>query len=323
MLKTLTEGFLLGLTTGTTCLVTCTPIYLPFIVAEKRSILHNLFKVMEIPLGRFVSYLAFGAAAGYLGGSIASLDRTLFTGIAYILITVFMFLSFFRLTRKEKSCHIPRFVNFTKSAFLLGVFTGINFCPSFLIALSKAVDLAGPISGILLFLGFFFGTSIFLIPLAFSGFLSKVQLMKHTARYASIAVALYFLYSGVHHIISYSNSLQARIIDPIAPEYRINLYGIDSDSLYYNALADSLSRIKGNGFKHFRLTENIEMQLASLAPDTIILIAPELVDAEVESILAKHDHYIMNPHFPVPEAILFLRTYSIKVGKNQFLIWKM
>ncbi|MBN2829016.1 MAG: sulfite exporter TauE/SafE family protein, partial [Candidatus Cloacimonetes bacterium] len=141
MLKTLTEGFLLGLTTGTTCLVTCTPIYLPFIVAEKRSILRNLLKVMEISMGRFVSYLAFGAAAGYLGGSIASLDRTLFTGIAYILITIFMFLSFFRLTRKEKSCHIPKFVNFTRSAFLLGVFTGINFCPSFLIALSKAVDL--------------------------------------------------------------------------------------------------------------------------------------------------------------------------------------
>ncbi|MDP8232898.1 MAG: sulfite exporter TauE/SafE family protein [Candidatus Zophobacter franzmannii] len=322
MFKTLAEGFILGLTTGTVCLVSCTPIYLPFIVSEKRSIGKNLYKVFEISAGRFFSYLAFGAMAGWLGGNIAAIDRTLFTGIAYILLTVFMLLSFFRLTRKDKSCHIPKFVNVTKSAFLLGVFTGINFCPSFLIALSKAVDLAGPISGVMLFLGFFFGTSLFLLPLAFTGFLSHLKIMKVIARYASIAVALYFLYSGVNKIIHYTHSLQARIIDPISEEYEIKVFAPNFDSPFYSTLIDSLTNIKGDGFEKVITSKLTEEHLSHIHVGTIILIDPSLEEDSLAESITQTDHYILNPEHSAIEVVTFLRTYSIKVGKNQYLKWE-
>ncbi len=322
MFKTFTEGFILGLTTGTVCLVSCTPIYLPFIISEKRSISKNFLKVMEISAGRFFSYLSFGALAGWLGGNIATIDRNLFTGIAYILLTVFMLLSFFRLTRKEKSCHIPKFVNVTRSAFLLGIFTGINFCPSFLIALSKAIDLAGPLSGILLFFGFFVGTSLFLIPLAFTGFLSKMKLMKVIARYASIAIALYFLYSGIHKIKDFIVSSQARIVDPISVEYKLTLFTDDPNSEFYKVLSDSLIAIKSNQFT-FVSTDKLGIStLASVQKGTILLIAPNLVNDTNIKAIKNTDHYIMNPQHSPAGVINFMRNYSIKVGKNQFLEWE-
>ncbi|HNX01872.1 MAG TPA: sulfite exporter TauE/SafE family protein, partial [Candidatus Cloacimonadota bacterium] len=160
ILKTLIEGFLLGLSTGTICLLTCTPIYLPYLATEKRNLKENFWKVMEISFGRFFSYLAFGAIAGWLGAQIAEIDRSLYTGIAYILLSFFLIMTSVRTSKQEKHCPIPFYLKLTKSAFLMGVLTGINFCPSFLIAVSKAVDLAGIFNGIMLFMGFFVGTTL-------------------------------------------------------------------------------------------------------------------------------------------------------------------
>ena len=45
MLTTLIEGFILGISTGTLCLVTCTPIYIPFLMSEDRKFGKNFIKV--------------------------------------------------------------------------------------------------------------------------------------------------------------------------------------------------------------------------------------------------------------------------------------
>ena len=102
MFKTLVEGTILGLTTGTTCLITCTPIYLPYLISEDRKLGKSLLAVIEISAGRFFSYLAFGAIAGYAGAQIASINRELFTSIAYILLSIYLVLSAVRTNRKTK-----------------------------------------------------------------------------------------------------------------------------------------------------------------------------------------------------------------------------
>ena len=81
MLTTLIEGFILGISTGTLCLVTCTPIYIPYLMSEDRKFGRNFIKVFEISAGRFFSYIAFGALAGFLGGILSIL---LILGIARI-----------------------------------------------------------------------------------------------------------------------------------------------------------------------------------------------------------------------------------------------
>jgi len=164
VLKTLIEGLLLGFSTGTICLFTCTPIYLPYLLTEERKLLKSLIAVGEISVGRFVSYLAFGAAAGFAGAKISAVNREFFTSIAYILLSVYLILSAIRTHQKAKHCHIPKAARFTKNAILLGILTGINFCPAFLIALSKAVNLGGMLSGMLLFWDFFSELPFFSFP---------------------------------------------------------------------------------------------------------------------------------------------------------------
>jgi len=247
LIRTLIEGFFLGLSTGTICLVTCTPIYLPYLLTEKRKLSKSLYTVFQISVGRFFSYAAFGAAAGFTGSIISSINRSLFTAIAYILLSIYLILSTVRTHKKHKSCTIPKYTRFTKNAILLGVFTGINFCPSFLIALSKSIDLGGALSGMLLFIGFFFGTSIFLFPLAFAGLLTKVKNMTNLARISSILIAVWFLYAGGMGLYKYFTKTtykiedNKRIVSAFDNSNKRYVLAKREDKEYFMALQDSIT----------------------------------------------------------------------------------
>ncbi len=123
MLKTLIEGFALGLSTGSACLVTCSPIYLPWLTAENNSVLRSLYKIMEISFGRFISYLLFGSLAGYFGTKISPMNREWFTGISYLLLCVFLVLNSFRTNRHDKRCLVPKWAKISQSPFILRDFT--------------------------------------------------------------------------------------------------------------------------------------------------------------------------------------------------------
>lgn len=244
MFSALAEGFALGLSTGTVCFVTCAPIYLPWLLAERKSVWLSLLKLMEISAGRFIAYILFGALAGYFGGRLEPVSRNLFTGISYILLSIFLLLNVFRTHREGKTCKVPKWAVMSKSAFLLGLFTGVNFCPSFLIALSAAVNIAGVASGIQVFLGFFFGTSLFLMPLALSGYLTFLKQVKALARIASVLIAVWFIWQGIHLLTDYYKEARHRqnsyLLDlensPLEPVLLLS----PADSLQGKAIQDSL-----------------------------------------------------------------------------------
>jgi sulfite exporter TauE/SafE len=200
MVSSLLQGTLLGLATGHICLASCGPVYLPYLAQQKRGGLGSLRIVLEISAGRFISYAAFGLLAGMFGTRIAQDNRTLLTAAAYILLSVYLLVSAFRSHRCERGCASLRSQRFTEWPVLLGIVTGINFCPSFLIALIKAVDLSGAMAGLLLFTGFFAGTTLFLIPFSLIGFLGAKRYFRTIARVASVIVAVWFFGVAVHSI---------------------------------------------------------------------------------------------------------------------------
>lgn len=316
MYKTLLEGLALGFSTGSICLATCTPIYLPYLLSEDRKLGKNFLLVLEISLGRFFSYLAFGAAAGFIGNKIAAIDRSLYTSIAYIFLSLFLILSAIRTHKKHKKCHIPKLTTFTKSAFLLGILTGINFCPSFLIALSKAIDLAGVVSGMMLFLGFFFGTSVFLLPLALMGQLTRIKKLKLLAQIASIIIAIWFTYSGIKGIINFRKMRQlekqpARIIETFHPQKKLMLICKPANKKYFKTLQDSLQK-RARGEVEFRVYHETLLDTLSNISQLVLFRDLEVQDKAFN----KFDQFVVEPQYPIAKLNKFLHYYSFKTRKK-------
>lgn len=309
------------MSTGTLCLTTCTPIYLPYLMGEKRKLGKNFLKIFEISAGRFISYIAFGAGAGWLGTSIPRIDRTLFTGIAYILLSIFLVLTSMRIHRKEKSCSISWILKFTKNAFILGILTGINFCPAFLIALSKSIELAGILSGVMLFLGFFIGTTIFLIPLAFTGLLASIKKVKYIAKIAAVVIAIWFIYHGSSNLYHYFHKENVRIINPASKQVKMVLIAPPADSAYYQELADSLSCLKQKNFSFYEVESLSPNLINQLSPEGIILIDNSMFQKFLKGNLQSRDVMKIEAGFPVKKIMPFLRKFSFKTKPGRGLRW--
>lgn len=194
MIQTILEGFLLGVATGHLCVATCGPVYAPFLMQKEHGGMKgSLLMVLKISLGRFGAYALFGIVAGALGREISGLNRTWFTIISYILLSVVLLNSVFIAKKKNHgACGVTKWGKVVTNPVLLGIVTGINFCPSFLIALTDAVNLSGPMAGLLLFTSFFVGTNIFLIPFSLFGMLGSRQVFRRIAVAASVVVAVTF-----------------------------------------------------------------------------------------------------------------------------------
>jgi sulfite exporter TauE/SafE len=320
MLQTLIEGLILGLSTGTLCLMTCTPIYLPYLISEDRKLSKGILTVVEISAGRFLSYLAFGAVAGYTGAQIGLIDRELFTSIAYILLSAYLVLSAVRTSKKEKKCHIPGMTRFTKSAFILGVLTGISFCPAFLIALSKAVNLGGAFSGMMLFLGFFFGTSVFLMPLAFVGQLSKINKMKLVAQIASIFIAVWFTFSGVKGLIhTYEHKKlddqSGRIVEAFNPHKPVIVFASEENMKYFLAVRDS-SAIYHHNKVHFLLYNDAAVDTLNTSDYVLFVDSSLLEDKSIEKKFEEFDYFFIENGYPISRMLNFLKIYIFKTHEQ-------
>ncbi|MFB3845402.1 MAG: sulfite exporter TauE/SafE family protein [Candidatus Cloacimonadaceae bacterium] len=318
---TLSEGFLLGLSTGTVCLLTCAPIYLPYLISEDRSLKNGFYKVLEISAGRFFAYLFFGALAGWLGSFLPQKERTLFTGISYILLSIFLILNALRTSRAEKQCHVPKSVKFTNSAFLLGIITGVNFCPSFLIALTKAIDLGGAFSGIMLFFGFFIGTTLFLLPLAFGSLLTFLPRVKQIARWISVLIAVLFIWQGGVNLHKSWQETKAIIVNPASGQFTAYIMTLPQDSLYANALADSLATVYFERPKVLKYTELQTGQMYFNPACTIVFITAPLWKESYTKDLDRYNYVIIPVGYSIPQAVNFLQTYSFKVNKKQGFHW--
>jgi sulfite exporter TauE/SafE len=193
MLISLIEGFLLGLAMGTTCVATCGPVYVPYLMQYQRSLGKSLLAVGELSAGRFISYGIVGAAAGQFGRHADFAGKGLLTAAAYGLFSIFLLIATFRTHRRDRLCSTGRWAVIIDRPLILGMLTGINICPPFLLALTKAVCGPGPIAGMALFAAFFVGTSVFLLPLSVFGLLGGQRLFRSVARCGAVAISVWFL----------------------------------------------------------------------------------------------------------------------------------
>ncbi len=191
------EGFTLGLSLGITCVSTCGPIYLPYIMGARQKGSSALVVTLHITLGRFLTYLLFGAVAGIIGKGINEVSRSHFTAVAYIGLSLLLIYQAIIRQKEKKDCTIKSWQKYITHPFVLGVVTGINFCPAFLIALTRSFQLSGIIAGVCLFFAFFLGTSIFILPLSLGGLFTKWDRVREIAKLVAIFIGIWYLYQGL------------------------------------------------------------------------------------------------------------------------------
>jgi sulfite exporter TauE/SafE len=194
------QGFLLGLSTGPFCLATCAPAFVPFMMAEDRGLLQNAITLGELALGRLFAYLLFGLAVGYAGAKLNGpwLDKAI--GMAMISLSAVMLL--FVVSKKKPHLGLCRLSDkYSSFPVLFGFFTGINICPPFLLAISSAAGMGSLWGSVLLFGGFFIGTTIYLGLLMPLGFLGAYRQVRITGLITIVLSSIFFLGLGITYLI--------------------------------------------------------------------------------------------------------------------------
>jgi sulfite exporter TauE/SafE len=197
MMIVLLQGLTLGLSTGLFCLATCAPAFVPLLMAEERRWGGIARVVGELALGRLLAYLAFGAGVGYLGMELQGPFLEKAVAIALILLALTMFL--YVVTQGWPHLSFCRVVNarFARFPFLLGLLTGLNVCPPFLLAISAALGLGSIVQGTAMFGGFFVGTSVYLLALVPLGRLGRWPHLRLVALMTAALSGSFFLVLGV------------------------------------------------------------------------------------------------------------------------------
>lgn len=194
------EPLLLGLSTGSFCVVSCAPVTVPYLLSERMSSIQNGKSVSLFLLGRLVGYLIFGAVLGAAGGYISELAgfgiQWRMSGISGVVIGLLMITAGFIFNFPHlRICH--RVLQDRKShmgAMIFGILTGLNVCPPFIAAATRAIHTESVFYGMTFFLLFFLGTTIFFIPLyllpALKRYLNKVRII---SRITMILLGFYYL----------------------------------------------------------------------------------------------------------------------------------
>ncbi len=193
-------GLLLGLANGPACLVACVPVLVPVILTTAPSPAVRRFAwplLGRFLCGRLSAYTLVGMLAGLSGHSLQAVSGLLAPWMSLLLALLLMAHGLGLLRRFSCRFGCPAMGGLA-SPLLLGALTGFSLCPPFLLALTWVWGQGiGPLPAALFFLAFFLGTSLYLLPLGFGGYLVENQRLKQLGRVLSLGAGLFFAVRAV------------------------------------------------------------------------------------------------------------------------------
>lgn len=209
MISMFGEALLLGLSTGTYCAVSCAPVLLPFLFSQTGELKNNTSYIIRFMLGRLAGYIIIGALLGITGTLVMKnmpvRSHAGITASVYMVIGLYMLLTgIVYFTEGSSVCHmINRRLTPQLNAAVLGILTGISFCPPFFAAASRVLGYGQALTGALYFIFFYLGTSVFLLPLFGIPLVGKhLNGMRIVARITTVILGIYFfIFAGVIGIL--------------------------------------------------------------------------------------------------------------------------
>jgi sulfite exporter TauE/SafE len=193
------DALILGLSSGATCLASCAPYIAPAIAAESGATRGRRLSLVGLFLaGRLLAYIAIGAAVGAFGalaeGFLAPQTDRLILRIGWALGGLVLLAGGIAQFEGHAPCRrIAAREGMAVSTFILGLAAGLNLCPPFIAAASRAAGL-GLLGGTLYFFVFFLGTSAWAILFVLAPALKRrAQEMRKVARITMLMLGAYFL----------------------------------------------------------------------------------------------------------------------------------
>ncbi|MCX8092597.1 MAG: sulfite exporter TauE/SafE family protein [Candidatus Goldbacteria bacterium] len=195
------SGFLIGLSSGISCAGVCSPYLVPFLLSENRDIKQNFFIILEFLIGRLIAYLLMGLFSGFIGVTLNELIISpKIIGAVMFITGIMLFLYSIGITNIIKIHFIQNI--FIRIPFGAGLVSGLNICPPFITAFTYAVSFKNIIISIIYFLFFFTGTSVYLIPFIFSGFISKYETARNVGKISGVLVGLFVVVRAILFFIN-------------------------------------------------------------------------------------------------------------------------
>lgn len=199
------EAFILGLSSGTTCLAKCGSILFPYFMNKQGSVKATGKEMGTFLLIRFLIYMTIGLLAGVIGKNFLQSNvviRNLLLGTGYISLAILLFYKVF--SNKRQKCHLNSQIVLKQKEkriqyvpMTLAVVSGLNICPPLLIAFTEGAAESSILSGMVYFFLFYLGTTIFFIPVPFLSLVKKNEAVRYIGRYASILIGFIIIYKGL------------------------------------------------------------------------------------------------------------------------------
>lgn len=189
------NALLLGLSTGIFCLTYCLPVIVPLVLSKEQKTRESFWLVAKFAAGRLLGYLLFGALVGYLGLKVQSKLVHNLTWLALIILAILLiFYALGFLKQRWSLCHYFKKIN---QPWLFGFLVGLNICPPFLLALTYSFNLANIWQGMIFFLSFFVGTTLFILPAGFLGTLTHKSFFRQIGQVAALLSGVIYLIYGL------------------------------------------------------------------------------------------------------------------------------
>ncbi|MFH0800352.1 MAG: sulfite exporter TauE/SafE family protein [Pseudomonadota bacterium] len=203
MTEVILPPLLSGLSVGIYCFAFCIPFVAPLMVSEARAQREDILVIVKIVCGRLIGYMAFGAAVGYLGERFDDKNINLVMTISLMLLSLIMILHGVGLLNPERLSFCAKIRKHgQKVPLVMGFLMGINICPPFLMSLTYVFNLHSMAKGLIYFLMFFAGTTVYFLPIFFLRFLGRMKEFQMAGRICALIVGTLFFVYGLHNILS-------------------------------------------------------------------------------------------------------------------------
>jgi sulfite exporter TauE/SafE len=194
----------LGLTSGGACLASCGPLAAALLASEKISLKRSSALLTVFLSGRLLGYLGWAVLSWLLGWLIFQSTKgvALFSAADLVLGAWLIYYGIRPPVPSHGNCPGAT-LNSSWSghqAFfrggVWGFLSGLQICPPFLTAVTEAAGTGSLGGSLLFFFLFYLGTGIWFLPFPFIGTLGRFRQVAQVARFLTLPLGAYFIYSG-------------------------------------------------------------------------------------------------------------------------------